>query len=335
MGNLIEHDGGDGDRVEVVCVGDGESPVPLKIYQDIYQQITGRTEQIRKRYSENLLMEMQDIEQLNHHILQLCDIHNVIASNVVVSVFHEKERKEQFTSFERFRLYNANSTSPTVSLVIKYSFSIIPGGLERPQEYSLTIRLISRVAMMKKIEQDAPPFAIFQVVNLFSLNTAEVTVDYVDYVIARGFLEAFEEWVDGCRKIPTMTWLNFLRKWSHLTPSFARIFMGMLISIFAFKSVPVFFSSYSTPIEWAYFFVAYSCGVILLIPLMSGIGHILESAIDSYPILSYLRLNKGDSKLVEEFSHRKRGAVIKFIVGLFLSMVCSIIASRLDRIIGP
>ena len=130
MSQIIEHsDTGNGNTVRV---GEAYTPVSLKVYQDIYHQVTGRTEQIRKRYNENLLLEFSEIEQLHHKVLQLCDVHRIVARNETVSVFHEKERKEQFTSFERFRAYNANTSSPTVSVVLKYNFSIIPAGIERP-----------------------------------------------------------------------------------------------------------------------------------------------------------------------------------------------------------
>jgi hypothetical protein len=139
VSEIIEHsDSGNG---TVVRVGESQSPVSVKVYQDIYHQITGRTEQVRKRYSENILLDFSELEQMHHKVMQLCDIHNIVAKNETISVFHDKERKEQFTSFERFRAYNANTTSPTVNIVLKYNFSIIPAGLERPQEYVVSIQL--------------------------------------------------------------------------------------------------------------------------------------------------------------------------------------------------
>lgn len=146
MGELIEH-ADEGGNVVRVNGERGESIVPVKVYQDVYHQITGRTEEIRKRYSENILVTFDEIEQLHHKLKQICDVHNIVASNEVVTVFHEKERKEQFTSFERFRAYNANAASPTVSVVLKYNFSILLPGLTRPQEYAVTVRLASRVAL--------------------------------------------------------------------------------------------------------------------------------------------------------------------------------------------
>lgn len=297
MGELIEHpENGDG-NIEIIKVGDTESRVSLKVYQDIYHQVTGRTEQVKKRYSENLLVEFIELEQLHYKIQQLCDIHNIVACNEVISVFHDKERKEQFTSFERFRAYNANAASPTVSVVMKYNFSIIPAGRERPQEYVLSVRLTSRVAMLQQIEQEAPPMLRGHLAGLIATNTAEVTIDYADYVIARGFLEAFDEWVRGCKKTPSVPWLDNLRRWSHLLPGVARFIAGALVTWFALQAIPTFFSGTTTADIWARFLVIYLGGAFLIVTLFGTMGSVIEEAIDGYPVLSYLKLNKGDSNL--------------------------------------
>lgn len=333
MGNLIEHsDNGDG-NVEVIRIGDSGSPVSLKVYQDIYHQVTGRTEQIRKRYSDNLLVEFPEIEQLHFKVQQLCDVHKIVACNEVISVFHEKERKEQFTSFERFRAYNTNAASPTVSLVLKYNFSIIPAGLERPQEYAVSIRLTSRVAMLKQIEEEAPPFVRGHLAGFVTLNTAEVTIDYADYVIARGFLEAFDEWIRGCKKIPPVAWLDPIRRWSTSIPGIAKVAAGALITWFAFQSVPTYFAATPQPAIWARFFVVYAGGALILVPLMGAIGALIEEAIDGYPVLSYLKLNKGDSNLIEEFASRKRSVIFKLFISAASTVVLGIISAKLEKLL--
>ena len=66
--------------------------------------------------------------------------------------------------------------------------------------------------MLRQIEQEAPPFVRGRLAGFVALNTAEITIDYADYVIARGFLEAFEEWIKGCKKTPPLNWLDPLRR---------------------------------------------------------------------------------------------------------------------------
>ena len=336
MTNLIEHadngntnDGND----KVVRIGESNAAISVKMYQDVYHQITGRTEQIRKRYSDNLLIQLTELEQLHHKVMQLCDIHTVVASNEVVSVFHEKDRKEQFTSFERFLAYNANTASPTVNIVLKYNFSIIPSGLPRPQEYVVTIRLTNRVAVLNKAEEDAPSFMIGRIFTLVSDHIAEITIDYADYVVARGFLEAFEEWVRGCNSIPKKPWLRILRRWSHVIPSVLRLAMMSAIVLFALHSIPSYFNAGSRPELWARFLVLYSGASYVLVFLARAAGELIENAIDSYPVLSYLKLNKGDSKLIENFERSQQKVVRKFVAGAVLSIALEVLASQIDKLI--
>lgn len=333
MGDLIEHSDNDDGNVGVIRVGESGSRVSLKIYQDIYHQVTGRTEQIQKRYSDNLLVEFGEVEQLHFKVQQLCDVHKIAACNEVISVFHEKERKEQFTSFERFRAYNANAASPTVNLVLKYNFSILPAELERPQEYVVSIRLTSRVAILQQIEEEAPPFVRGRLAGFIALNTAEVTIDYADYVIARGFLEAFDEWIRGCKKTPQIALLNPMRRWSGYIPGVAKVVVGALISWFAFQSVPVYFATSTRPDIWARFFVIYAGGALVLVPLMGAIGSLIEEAIDSYPILSYLKLNKGDANLIEKFDGRKRSVIFKLVLSSVLTIVLGVVSAKLEKLL--
>jgi len=332
MGNIIEH--GENGNSQAVRVGDSESHVSLKVYQDIYHQVTGRTEQIRKRYSENLLIDFSGIEQLHYKIMQLSDVHNVVAHNEVISIFHDKDRKEQFTSFERFRTYNANATSPSVNLVLKYNFSIIPAGLERAQEYIITVRLTSRVAMCKQIEDDAPSFLTGRMIGYIASNTGEITIDYADYIIARGFLEAFDEWISGCKTTPNSALLKRLQHWSHIIPHAGRAIAAGLTMMFALRAIPELVSIAPAIAElWARFFIVYSGGAYLLITFMGVIGGVIEESIDSYPVLSYLKLNKGDEKLIATFNKRRERVVLKFIGSSFVVIVLGIISAKLDKFI--
>ena len=126
MSNIIEHDGDDLNGS--LSVDGGQSSVSLETYQAIYQKITGRSEKTVQKYHDNILVDFSELEQMHMKVMQLCDVHTIIAQNEVVTVFHEKERKEQFVSFDDFKRYNSSSSKPTVSVVIKYNFSILPLG---------------------------------------------------------------------------------------------------------------------------------------------------------------------------------------------------------------
>lgn len=329
MSDIIEHNDAGNDKV--VRIGETQSQVSLKIYQDIYHQVTGRTEQIRKRYTQSLLLEFAELEQLHHKVMQLCDVHRIVARNEVVSVFHEKERKEQFTSFKRFRAYNSNTSSPTVSVVFKYNFSITPAGLQRPQEYIITIRLTSRVAVLNQMEADAPSFMRGRFFGFMGGGTAEITIEYADYVIARGFLEAFDEWVSGCKTTPKSPALTFLRNHSHNIPTFAQLLVAAIVILFAIQAIPTYFTQQATPATWARFLVVFSGGAYILITLVHLLASFIEHAIDTFPELSYLSLNKGDEKLIEQAKQEKPRAYLRLILGSIGTIVLGIVSAKLEK----
>jgi hypothetical protein len=330
VSEVIEHNDAGNDRT--VRVGPSQVPVSIKVYQDIYHQVTGRTEQIRKRYSENLLIEFGELEQLHHKLMQLCDVHAVVASNQTISVFYEKDRKDQFTSFDRFRNYNVSSASPTVNVVFRYSFSIVPSGIDKPQEYTITVRLTSRVAAAKQMEAEAPPFMRGRFFGLFASNVAEITVDYADYVIARGFLEAFDEWIKGCKSIPRSKVLDFARRYSHRIPDAVQILLAVIVTAFGIRAIPALLRDPNPLAEIIpKFVVVYVGGFYILVHIGKILGEIIEQNIDVFPELSYLKLNKGDAKLVSEASSAKPLVIVRLVLAALGTIILGIISARLDR----
>lgn len=251
MSEIVEHSNNDGQRGDVVRVGDSHSPVSIKVYQDIYHQVTGRTEQIRRRTFDNLLVDFGSLEQLHLKITQLCDVHRVIARNESISIFHSKERKEEFTSFERFRAYNANTANPCVSVILKYNFSLIPAGLDNPQEYVVTIRLTSKVALIEQVYEEASPIMRGAYFGFAHESTAEAAIDYVDYVIARGFTEAFDEWLEGCNKTPDSGILNFCRRYSHHVPMIIRIGIAVILVMASLRAIATLDETGAQAADWA------------------------------------------------------------------------------------
>ena len=335
MAELIEHpdNGDDNNPAEAVRVGEGHAQVSLKTYQDIYHQVTGRTEQIRKKYTDNLLIEFREIEQLNHKIRQLCDVHKVVAENETVTVFHAKERKEQFTSFERFRTYNTNTASATVSLVLRYNFSIIPAGNSRTQEYVVNVRLISKVAALQQLQDGAPPFMRGRLFGFMVGSVVEVTVDYADYVIARGFMEAVDEWIKGCRTTPTSKTLQLLQTYSHHIPEGAQILAAGLVSYFAYQAVPGILVEGSTPATWAKFAITFVGGAYITVNLVKNFARLIEKAIDSFPELSYVKLNRGDELLVESEQKSRPMAWLRLAFSVIGTISLGIISSKLEKFI--
>lgn len=334
MGELIEP-GKNKQQARLVRVGDvtNQSEVSLQAYQALYKQVTGRNEEIRERYDDNILVEFSELEQLHYKMMQLCNVHNVLARNEVVTIFYDKDRKEQFTTFEGFRSYHANSARPCVNVVLKYNFSVIPPDTDTPQQYVVTARLSSRVAVINQLEEDAPPFARFRMYSFMASNTAEIKVEYADYVVARGFLEAFSEWIAGCKVTPENRLMRAIQKRSYLIPTVGRLLAAFVTAAFAYRAIPSVFAAEPTFELLAKSLVIVGCGFYLLVNLVSLACELIEESVASYTELSYLKLTKGDQKLIDGFCKRNQWIITKFIIAVLLNIVLNIIAAKLTVLV--
>lgn len=331
MNEIVEQE--NSGEVTRINVGDENSSVSIKVYQDVYHQITGRTEKIRRKYSDNILVEFEEIEQLHHKILQLCDVHNIIAKNVIATVFYEKDRKEQFTSFDRFKMQNSSSQSPTLNLLIKYNFSILLPELKSPQEYTITVKLNSRVASINELSEESPAFLRGNIFRYIVGDTAEISVEYADYVIARGFLEAFDEWIKGCKKTPKNKKISFLQRHSHMFPQVGRVFLGLLTVFFSFSAISGVFEnpvSQETMVRYGVVFVG---GFMLLMHLGWSTFKYLEESVDSYVELSYLKLNRGDENLISKHQDNSNRMLRKAILAGLVTLILGYISSKLAMLI--
>jgi hypothetical protein len=328
MGEVIEH-GEDPD--EVVRVEGYEPRVPVSLYQAVYHQITGRTEEITKRYDDNLLISFRDIEELNTKIEQINGVHTVVASNQTVTLFQEGDRKQQFTSFDRFRRYNSNTSSPSTVLVLKYDFSIRPSSSERTQSYVITIKLFSRIGVATAIKQADNMHNL--IIAAITDSVAEIKVEYADYVIARTFLEAMDDWVNGCDSNPKNRIIRWGKRNSHFFSPVLRVAAAFLIIVFAYKSIPDFFSSPGEPSVFAKFAVIYFGALHLFMAAGAGIGRMSERLVDNYIELSYLDLTKGDSILRKRHEESTRKTIFKLSLNAIYILILGLLSSWLSALI--
>ena len=107
----------------------------------------------------------------------------------------------------------------------------------------------------------------------------------------------------------------------------------MGLTYFCSKAAAVIAVSNAPPEQWARLTMFYLGGGFILVSLVHIAASVIETSIDGYPELSYLRLNKGDVKLIDEFSARRKRVVLRFLGGCLLTVVLGIAATRLERLL--
>ena len=166
----------------MAVIGEGtanRTSVSLQLLQNIYHELTGKTEDVSKSYNESFQIVHADFDQLHHRIAQCIEQYNIKANNCSVKVYYINDTQETFSSLDRFKHFNAGSSSSVESVLIMYNFLIILPKLNQPQSYTLSVRTASRISIEKRMHSEMPLFhGVPKILRTMGSRTAVVTVKY-------------------------------------------------------------------------------------------------------------------------------------------------------------
>lgn len=325
--NMNNCDGTSGD-VAVIGESSNSTQVSIQTLQGIYNELTGKSEQVGKSYNKPIRVQFSDIEQLNHKITQACEQYNVVSGNCSATVYYVDDTRDQFSSFDRFRLHNSGSTSPVESVLLKYHFLVLLPKTKQPQSYTVSIRLASRVAVAKRMESEfygAPP----QIFRLMGNRTAVVEIEYVDYMVARNFLNLVDEWFKGIPTASESKLLHWFQARSHFIPRFFRFSTALFVALLLVALLPHFVAQGNTDLLTFGRFLGY--GLIttyVSYTLANWAAGFIETSLDHYSELSFLKLTKGDEIEIEKAENSNKFAIAKGIGGFVLT-ICVSIATKI------
>lgn len=317
----------DGTSGDIAVIGESSNAkISLQTLQAIYNELTGKSEKVGKSYSKPIQVKFSDIEQLDHKISQACEQYNVVSANCSITVYYVDDTRDRFSSFDRFRLHNNGCTSPVESILLKYNFLILLPKTKQPQSYNITIRLASRVAVMRRMEGEfygSPP----QIFRLMGNRTAVVEVEYIDYMVARNLLNIVDEWFKVIPKAIERKWLNWLRYRSHQIPRFARFCTGVIVGLIVITLLPMYVTSGSTDLLAYGLFTAWAMlGVFVAYRMAGFFAALVEDAIDEWTEVSYISITKGDEAEISKAKSKNTNAIIKGIAGFLLTILTTIVS---------
>ncbi|WLH55663.1 hypothetical protein [Pseudomonas sp. FP2294] len=300
---VIGHDDND-----IVMLGD-KLPVSMKLVQSMYNELTGKTENIGQMLNGNHEITFSDIQQLNFKILQLFEQYSVIEKSCCVTIYHINDSKEQFSSFDRFSFYEKGSKSPCENIRIEYNFLIVLPATKKPQSYKITVDLHSRAALKRKARAEVGVNR--RIVQMVAFRTGMIDIEYVDYTVARNFMTAINEWYGSVNKNEGFWGYDTLQDNSHKISS-----VFSVLSLFCLFFVIYFNSEQLVPpaasLHQLYLAMVVSIFSAIFISVVAGrFGSACESLIDVYAPVSGLILNKGDDDVLSE----QRRSNVKTVVG--------------------
>ena len=316
-------DGASGD-IAVIGESSNARTVSIQTLQAIYNELTGKSEKVGKSYSKPIQVKFSDLEQLDHKISQACEQYNIVSENCSITIYYVDDTRDRFSSFDRFRLHNNGCTSPVESILLKYNFLILLPKTKQSQPYNITIRLASRVAVMRRMEGEfygSPP----QIFRLMGNRTAVVEVEYIDYMVARNLLNIVDEWFKVIPAAIERKWLNWLRYRSHQIPRFARFITGVIVGLVVINLLPRYVPSDSIDLLSYGLFTAWAMlGVFVAYRMAGFFAALVEDAIDEWTEVSYINITRGDEIEISKAQSKNKYAIIKGVCGFLLAILTSI-----------
>lgn len=309
----------------LAVVGEREgTEVSVQLLQDVYNEITGKSEELNKGYDLSFRVTIEDLKQLHHRVKQLCEQYSIKSENESVTIYHEEDTREVFSSFDRFKLSDPSALSAVESIVLKYNFLVILPKSRRPQSYSLSIRLASRVTILHKLREELP----VHVFKMMGARTAMVTVQYVDYMVARNLLDGVDRWIKGLPSYEHSKWFKFVRRNSEYARYIAKYGLGAIGVWLIYTLVPRFIASADPNFQTlAYFSLFSSVGAFTLFRLGRFLGSQVERALDETFEISYLKLTRGDEKRIQDAQRHRVWSFVRGGIGVVGSIAVGVISN--------
>lgn len=318
------------DRAGGDIVQQAESAFDL--FFKIQEKVNARSEELSKSYNDNLLVRFSDIKELHHKTIQsiksLKPANNTIGLRIAVS--HHEGESEKFNTFDGFEKYNVTSPNPTSDVEMVYGFTLYDAECKTFENYKVINQVRSRVGELAQLEKEAPPFVSKALIASLVTTTAKITIHYEDYVKARHFTAMFDEWVRGCDEAKAIKFFNFIKPYSHLITRFGKLFIFALLAYFTSSAIDlkVIGSDLTTK-----FIVIYASAFVIVGSLSETLLRKIEISIDGYLPLSYVEINKGDTKLIADYDGRNRASIGWSVVALFGTLLIGLFTNSVYDVI--
>jgi hypothetical protein len=305
-----------------IVVGDNQN-VNLQTYQQIYSDLTGKTESITK-WSHNLhqidFYDIQNLyEKMSQHLTQFTSARFLTD----LKIYYYDDSVDSFSSFEKFSTLFANSNIGTERVVITFNILIIHATTHKPQNYKIEVNLESPIAEHKKERENDEPYYDFHYPFLGRLH-GYTRIEYVDYNVAKTMMAIVNEWSKGLNQANKNNAIVFVQKYSRSIPETLRYFAVLIILATFYAKGNSILPSNLTDIQ----LLSLSTLLLYTTFFFTGlIGKSTAKAINSYCPLSYIKLNKADERLISETKTNNSKNIGKFFAGLAIDLFIGIAGS--------
>lgn len=133
---------------------------------------------------------------------------------MTVIVRYENSKSITYSSWERYKALRTNNHELTSEILLKIEFVTILPETTQPQRCSISVGIDSALPLIQpknREDFDSSPYQIFYNFRR-DWQTVQISVDFVDFLIAKNFAAIVEEWFKTLKFTPRSILANFLSK---------------------------------------------------------------------------------------------------------------------------
>jgi hypothetical protein len=199
---------------------------------------------------------------------------------------------------------------------------------EKPHPYTVVINLGSGLFSGGNRPRFIPP----QILRILSVTRSQVEIKFVDYLIARYFVDAISEWVESLDENENSNLFMFFQKYSHHAHTISGLIGSTISLCIIWYLIPTFLNDGSI-VDAGKFYVISFGYFYLLTKLFRFLGNEVENALDYSDSSSVIIINRGDEKKFTaqqgEIKKNKFKIFYSYIIQLILGIASSSIASMI------
>ncbi|WP_172745740.1 hypothetical protein [Neorhizobium sp. T7_12] len=178
------------------------SKLPRTAVQALYHAVTGKTETLAQPFFGNVIIKDEDIENLLSVITeQIGHYHLVAEPTITIVVKDGNARATTYSSWPRYRELRISSKEITSEVLLKVEFVMTLPGTDTDQRCIINVGLDSALPIVcnpkfgLRLRED---FVMFMR-RSGGWNAVDVSIDFVDFLVAKNFMSHVEEWFKGLK----------------------------------------------------------------------------------------------------------------------------------------
>ena len=282
-----------------IILGDEAShqAISFKMAQAFYNELTGKSEQIREKFTKSFILTIDNIDQLHQRIIQSTAQYNIVSANASFSITYQNDSSERFSSIERFKTHAGAKGMPVEEVDISYRFLVILPETNKPQEYKINISLISRIVKLEELREKMEDMSISMPLWQFDNElTCRASIDFTDVTVANAFMSVIKSWERTLDEVDTSPLIKKVRPFAKYMPTIFKYGLLLAGSYYTIGVVDKYFASPEAQTTAVFLLVAYLFN-FLLWKIGLNTGNRSEKHLNQLYEVSYIYFSGADKKL--------------------------------------